>query len=830
MGCGGGSPPESPRATTISISPGSATLSYIGEQVTFTATVLDQNGRRFAGAVVWSSSEESIFTVNSMGEVTAVMNGSATLTASIASLSAEAVITVEQASSALEIVSGAGQVEVLGMALPQPVAVRVLDAGGVAVAGATVAFKASTRHGTADPGTAQTDSDGAASTIWTLGDAIGKQVLVASAGEDASVEITAEAVRVRPRLVNGRLPDAHADIAYSAALRAESGSGSGYRWALSSGGLPDGLSLSAAGEISGVPAKADTFEFDVRLTDGAGASQTSTVRLRVCEGSLDLAPGEFREFLPTSEAHCGFALRASETGAYYRVTLVGTSKEYRPADPVALEITILGGGETSIFDLIRARMFASGGIAAVAPGAGATSSPDSHLARRANERQMFSELAARSELRPLPNLKGFAAQPAPPAQSRDFVLGSPGTLADNCRLTKTRTAELLVYNDYAAFYAEPDVMPAPNKDHVQVLADFYGDYGARVIDEYFGGVSDVDGDGRITVYIDSELRRSISGVVWLGDFLSKDDCAASNEAELVRLNRSWFDLAYFSLTGTMVHEAQHLSSNYQWILRNAGDPPLDVFGKLRPQPIWVDEGRAEIAKEMSSRLAWEALGGPMPHEAVTRAHLLAHAMRSSDLHGILYVLGGAKQALSADLHSLRRYVYGAGWHFFRFLGDWRGNPAGVPLGDAGLFRNLNDSATPGGIQGIERVAGQQWEDLMVEYAVAASLAGTTAPIREDVPRFKTYDFTGLNIEDYFFKHPGRYPWPATMTGEGSEALLWAPLGVSRRLEGQLAQNGLRIHDFRARRAGDTALFRVEGPPHARAIVLRIPDQSESPED
>ena len=69
-----------------------------------------------------------------------------------------------------------------------------------------------------------------------------------------------------------------------------------------------------------------------------------------------------------------------------------------------------------------------------------------------------------------------------------------------------------------------------------------------------------------------------------------------------------------------------------------------------------------------------------------------------------------------------------------------------------------------------------------------------------------------------------------MTGEGSEALLWAPLGVSRRLEGQLAQNGLRIHDFRARRAGDTALFRVEGPPHARAIVLRIPDQADISDD
>ena len=828
--CGGGggdSQPETPRAATISISPQSATLTSIGEQTNFTATAQDQNGRNFPGAVTWSGSDDSIFTVSSSGQVTAVKNGSGTVSASIASLSARADVTVEQAASAIEIVSGSGQDEVSGTELPQPVVIRVEDAGGAPVGGVSVNFQTEAGNGAADPGTAQTGDDGTASTTWTLGENIGEQILTASAGEDARVEIRAKAARLRPQVANGRLPDAHVGISYSAMLRAESGSGSGYTWALASGDLPAGLALATTGEISGVASRADGYEFEVQVTDDAGISENSTFRLRVCEGPLNLELGEFREFHPTTDSTCGFALRASEAGEYYRVTIVGPGKEDRPTDLVALEIASPGGAESSVFEQIYARMFAGAAFATISPSEAVRSDDDPHIAHRVDERRAFSELAAKGELHPLPDLRHITAELPPPAETRDFTFGSPGTLEDNCRLKETRTAKLVAFNDHAAFYAEPDVTPALNEDNVQVVADFYGDYGARVINEYFGGVSDVDGDGRITVFIDSELSAGIAGIVWLGDFLSKDDCEASNAAELLRLERGRFGPAYFSLTGVLVHEAHHLSSDYQWILRNANDPALEVFAKFASQRVWIEEGRSEIAKEMASRLAWEALGGPLPHDRVTRQDLLAYDLGSSDLHGILYVLATTKQALSTHPYALWRHVYGAGWHFLRFLGDWHGNRAGLRLGDSGFFRDLNDAATPGGFQGIEDVTGSSWPELMVEYAIATSLAGTSAPIKEGIPVFKTYDFTGLNIKEHFFETPGRYPWPVTATGETT---LWVSLGVSRRLESQLAYNGLLIHDFRAAASGDTAAFRVEAPPHVRAIVVRIPDQSELSED
>ena len=106
LACGGGDDPAasptapqgpSPVATSITISPGSATLSALGETEQLTAQVLDQNGRAMAGATVaWSSSDESVATVTDGGLVTALANGSASVMATVASLTANAAITVAQ--------------------------------------------------------------------------------------------------------------------------------------------------------------------------------------------------------------------------------------------------------------------------------------------------------------------------------------------------------------------------------------------------------------------------------------------------------------------------------------------------------------------------------------------------------------------------------------------------------------------------------------------------------------------------------------------------------------------------------------------------------------
>lgn len=183
-------PPDPPRATSIAVEPASATLVSLGETVTFRAPIRDQYGADFPGAASWTSSDPAVFTVSESGVATAVANGSGAVTATFSGLSATATVEVAQAATALAAVSGDGQRAKAGSTLPEPVIVRVEDAGGSPVGGATVAFTPGEGHGAADPAEAVTDTAGLARTAWTLGDA-DEQTLTAAVADGPSVQVTA---------------------------------------------------------------------------------------------------------------------------------------------------------------------------------------------------------------------------------------------------------------------------------------------------------------------------------------------------------------------------------------------------------------------------------------------------------------------------------------------------------------------------------------------------------------------------------------------------------------------------------------------------------------
>ncbi|HEX6808286.1 MAG TPA: Ig-like domain-containing protein [Gemmatimonadaceae bacterium] len=92
-GCGGGgggvTPPPPPVFTSLQVQPDSQTIfGAPGTQTQMSATPLDQNGHPMSGlgAVTWSSSDETIATVNSSGLVTSVaLGGPVTISASLTS-------------------------------------------------------------------------------------------------------------------------------------------------------------------------------------------------------------------------------------------------------------------------------------------------------------------------------------------------------------------------------------------------------------------------------------------------------------------------------------------------------------------------------------------------------------------------------------------------------------------------------------------------------------------------------------------------------------------------------------------------------------------------
>ena len=82
--------------------------------------------------------------------------------------------------ASVEVVSGDGQAGFTGGALAEPVVVRVLGRDGNPFSGATVRFEPGDGHGSATPDSVVSAADGSASTSWTLGDAVGAQVLGAT--------------------------------------------------------------------------------------------------------------------------------------------------------------------------------------------------------------------------------------------------------------------------------------------------------------------------------------------------------------------------------------------------------------------------------------------------------------------------------------------------------------------------------------------------------------------------------------------------------------------------------------------------------------------------
>jgi hypothetical protein len=193
--CGGsdGTGPETPVATSITISSSSVNLQFLGATFALGATVRDQNGQAFSGAVTWTADNSAVATVDNAGVVTAIGNGTATVTAASGSATATVPVTVEQVVTSIGIISGNDQSATVGQALAEAIVVQAKDGGGAPVVGAVMEFE--TTSGEVSPSSAVTDAQGQASVDWTLGTASGQQQLrVSIDGSFVSTQVTATAL------------------------------------------------------------------------------------------------------------------------------------------------------------------------------------------------------------------------------------------------------------------------------------------------------------------------------------------------------------------------------------------------------------------------------------------------------------------------------------------------------------------------------------------------------------------------------------------------------------------------------------------------------------
>lgn len=142
-------------------------------------------------------------------------------------------------------------------------------------------------------------TDGGTTKHYTYTDASEKLYLWLPSG-DAAVQITGDGWSYQASgtvaennsnvfsltIVTDSLPDGVIGTAYSQTLSASGGYGS-YGWTISSGALPDGLSLSSGGIISGTPTKTGKFSFTVKATDTNGTTASQALSILVSSGTSD---------------------------------------------------------------------------------------------------------------------------------------------------------------------------------------------------------------------------------------------------------------------------------------------------------------------------------------------------------------------------------------------------------------------------------------------------------------------------------------------------------------------------------------------------------------
>ena len=105
-----------------------------------------------------------------------------------------------------------------------------------------------------------------------------------SGGGSASLAFTLNITGALTITTAASLPAGEATAPYSQTLVASGGTGTGFTWSVTTGSLPLGLSLSAAGAITGTPTTPGLANFTAKVTDSGGGSTSQAFTLNIIGG------------------------------------------------------------------------------------------------------------------------------------------------------------------------------------------------------------------------------------------------------------------------------------------------------------------------------------------------------------------------------------------------------------------------------------------------------------------------------------------------------------------------------------------------------------------
>ncbi len=550
--CGSTAPPT---PASIVLSEISVTLSAIGATHTLTATIKDKGGQTISGAAVtWASDNASVATVNASGVITAVANGTAHVTATSGSATAQASVTVSQLAAQLTKVRGDGQSALEGTALTDSVVIKVSDSLGAPVSGVPVSFSVQSGGGSTSPIGPTTGATGLAATQWILGPA-GAQSLKASAGAASALTQTfaATAIAAGPVTVTSVTPDTLTEAGAATIV------GTGFDT------LAANDKVTVDGVIATVTSASDTLLTITLPTYDCLPARTVTVQASVGLSNANpvskpLKPASYttlsvgQQMIIQNPANFCFQFAPSTTGGDQYLIGVGAATE----SPAVLNaFTLVGsGGLGPAPGALPAPTMALPATSARGAGGALTRSPLEQEVDRSWRRQYQSEAVIREfERTHLAQLarRGVTVNASPTlAGAPTNALGVPsvgdtmtirvpsfGPGINACTTYTTILTKVKAVGTagiWVSDVANPATTDSLTDAEIQAYSDTFDTKIYATDTAYFGAPSDIDSNGRIiivlTIQVNKEMGGGVAGFVFGGDLLLPADCGSSDYGEI----------------------------------------------------------------------------------------------------------------------------------------------------------------------------------------------------------------------------------------------------------------------------------------------------------
>lgn len=653
------------------------------------------------------------------------------------------------AAAAAAAASGDGQRQPAGTTLPNPLRVRVVDQHGNGAPGFAVEFAVDGGGGSVAPSSVDTDEEGFADAVWTLGATVGPQAVSATAaGLDGSpVAFAAEGT----------------DLAISSVTPSPFVEG-GTAQIMGTGFDPDPASNAVTvGGLTATVTAASATVLDIDVPRG-GCRPEGAVDVVVSTASGGTTPGFAHPLQPDPIVALGVGEQllledpallclqflASAADEEYLLGVQSTSDVAGTLTDVGITSVTAGGPAPMPFVSAMAVSAGTGGQLA--------ETPRMRRWNRHREAEAAFRLRAHEALRGVP-LRGRPTVSALAMVDSTVTVGEMvsvrmADLTGNiCNESVPVTAIVKAVGLRGIWLADQDnpINGFTDADY-QSLSDQLDDVIYDVDVEYFGEPTDVDDNGRILVLVTeklNDLSNNTLGFVSPADVLDRADCPASNEAEIY-YNRAPDPLSGYGREEAMedapelvAHELTHIIQAGRRLVNNG-------VGQMT---IFVSEGQATLAEEVvghaaTGRNTLQNYGFTVAFESNPTAWYrdgitdISYYFGRNDGNPGMSVTGAPARcswlAPSPSPCQGRALWYGVTWSLLRWISDHMG--PSYPGLEQGIQRALIDN-DQFGFDNIEDVVGEPIETLLADWAAALYLDDRVVgvPARLTIPSWNYKD-------------------------------------------------------------------------------------------